>query len=117
MPMRDRRRTELRRVREGRRGGKRGILLALVALMIVANGCAGRQKRPPGSEPDTKKLGLAQLYLEAGKYPAAVTLLTELAKRSPHSAEIQYNLGVAQFGARDYKAAEQALKESLRLDP
>ena len=88
--------------------------LALVLLMAA---CAPSRPPRPSADAVTKRLGLAQLYMDAQKYPQAVTILTELAKDDPKNAEIHYNLGVARFGTRDFEGAESSLKEAIRLDP
>jgi tetratricopeptide (TPR) repeat protein len=91
--------------------------LAGLGLVLLLAGCAASAPQRPSPDVVAKRLSLAQLYMDAQKYPQAVTLLTELSKADPKNAEIHYNLGVALFGSREYEGAEASLKEAVRLDP
>lgn len=108
--------------REGQKSVKKaGAAAGFLAVAVLTAGavcrCAPVRSRAEIQDQVEKKLNLANLYMEAQKYPQAVAIITELAKQSPKDPEIQFNLGVAQFGAHDYPASEAALEEALRLDP
>ena len=106
------------RTQRGAASGLRGAAAALTLLIASAcAGCAPARDRAQTLDHSTKKISLAQLYMEAGKYVEAVSILSELARTNPKDADIQFNLGVARFGASDYPGAESALREALRLDP
>jgi len=59
----------------------------------------------------------AQIDLAESKPADAIKTLESLAKALPRSAEIQYQLGVANLLNKEMDAAVQNLREAVRLDP
>jgi hypothetical protein len=60
--------------------------------------------------------GLARIDAASSDLPALVRVLNRWIAVEPENALVRYNLGRACFERRNYAAAEQALKEALRLD-
>jgi Tfp pilus assembly protein PilF len=51
------------------------------------------------------------------KLPVKLPELQKLAKESPYDAAAQYNVALGYWNAKNYDAAEAALKDAVRLDP
>jgi tetratricopeptide (TPR) repeat protein len=65
--------------------------------------------------PATLDSGITLLKMK--EFKKANEVFTELAAKTPVSAEVYYNLGVSEFRLGDYEKAIRALEESLKLKP
>jgi tetratricopeptide (TPR) repeat protein len=67
------------------------------------------------SDYTSKRLGIIQLY--RGKYDDAVKQLTEAYQLNPKDPSVSYNLALAYFQTKEYKAALTMIQECLLVQP
>jgi tetratricopeptide (TPR) repeat protein len=60
---------------------------------------------------------LAQLKIKQQDFAEALDLLKELAKRTPHFAEVHYMLGAAHYGLHNNTEAINAFRRAIDLNP
>ena len=107
-----------------------------VLVALLAAGCSAPMPVPPAAHPaaappppattapaqeDTGKIVKAQFeqaiaFMKAGQDKDAAALFTNIAKLDPKLASPHTNLGILFYRENNLKEAEEALKESLRLD-
>ncbi len=104
-------------------------LATVLALALTATMGYAQMQLPPGTSssvptddrtaapsPETSVLQKAEDAIAAGKYDAAVTLLTPLATASQKNGRVFYDLGFAQDALGHDAEATAAYKTSLQLD-
>jgi tetratricopeptide (TPR) repeat protein len=55
--------------------------------------------------------------LQSRQFPIAITLLEELTRKTPHDADVHFNLGLAYSETQQYPEAVIALKRAAELEP
>ena len=63
------------------------------------------------------KLFYAKKLLQNGEHDKAAPLLQFIATNNPTLADVQYLLGIAQFGSGKHEEAEASIKRAIELDP
>jgi tetratricopeptide (TPR) repeat protein len=82
-------------------------LIAITAIAALASACARK--------PLDARIAAGQERLRAGFYPEAAKYLRSATKDKPNSGLLQYNLGMAELGAQNPKAAAKAFARAAEL--
>ncbi len=88
------------------------VKIALLALLFVSPGPAGRVVQPLQSE-----LSRVEDLIESSNLNEALLLLEDLAARAPENAEVLARLGEVYYRKAEYFQALDPLREALRLQP
>ena len=70
-----------------------------------------------GGQNATVQANLANLYLDAGEFQAAIDILSPLVQQNPNDVELKTSYGVALGRSGQTDAAVATLNEALRLEP
>ena len=62
-------------------------------------------------------LNLSEVLAQADRPETRQAIMRQAARFAPQDAKIQSELGLAEAGARDYQAAEQAFRTAIALNP
>lgn len=76
---------------------------------------ACRQGTPPGEIPLKLRMEHAHCLYEKGDLEAAMRELEEARRTAPDSPEVRYQMGLCEFGWRDYIEAADRFRESMEL--
>jgi tetratricopeptide (TPR) repeat protein len=99
----------------------RGVHLELARLAVLNHDRAAARKHLRAehflrSSDSHILLGMANLWMDCGRYRTAIACLKRLIDQRPDNAEAWLNLGVAQFRRRFYKEGIRSCLRALKLD-